>query len=348
MKKLEGNKLVALIISAGMTTTFLAACSINTDKLGQGISDLGNAFINETETEQTIDSAPSETATETTVIEETTTTESTPAPTATPTPTLPPQRVDYSNYTEINLSDTFTVSLESFAEVGYVEGKDFILTKFEGNRFVVTKAANETVMNSINLIVDGFYKEAEGAHDRVYGKAKAEYALKGSIEEPYTVLCDFQYTVNGRVLSVLMVYEITGPENKTVIDFASFDMISGQYITFNTLCKDPAGLENALRAGLANSLKIQPKPSVEVTNATDGFTAETTAATSETTLTAKTIEAKDFDAIYLAPGPATSEPANNNFATLYGVIDGKVYSAVIDMNAYKDFLNRYGQSIFFS
>ena len=79
MKKLEGNKLVALIISAGMTTTFLAACSINTDKLGQGISDLGNAFINETETEQTINSAPSETATETTVIEETTTTESTPA-----------------------------------------------------------------------------------------------------------------------------------------------------------------------------------------------------------------------------------------------------------------------------
>ena len=256
--------------------------------------------------------------------------------------------MDYSNYTEINLSDTFTVSLESFAEVGYVEGKDFILTKFEGNRFVVTKAANETVMNSINLIVDGFYKEAEGAHDRVYGKAKAEYALKGSIEEPYTVLCDFQYTVNGRVLSVLMVYEITGPENKTVIDFASFDMISGQYITFNSICKDPAGLENALRAGLANSLKIQPKPSVDVTNATEGFTAETTAATSETTLTAKTIEAKDFDAIYLAPGPATSEPANNNFATLYGVIDGKVYSAVIDMNAYKDFLNRYGQSIFFS
>ena len=57
---------------------------------------------------------------------------------------------------------------------------------------------------------------------------------------------------------------------------------------------------------------------------------------------------KDFDAIYLAPGPATTEPANNNFATLYGVVDGKVYSAVIDMNAYKDFLNRYGQSIFFN
>ena len=348
MMRIEGNKLVALLISAGMATSFLAACSINTDKLGEGISELGNAFTTESETEATkseTTEAPTELTT-TTVTEETT--EAIPTPSATPSPTPLPQRVDYSNYTDINLNDTFTVSLESFAEVGYVEGKDFILTKFEGNRFVVTKAANETVMNSINLIVDGFYKEAEGAHDRVYGKAKAEYALKGSIEEPYTVLCDFQYTVNGRVLSVLMVYEITGPENKTVIDFASFDMISGQYITFNSICKDPVGLENALRAGLANSLKIQPKPSVDVTNATEGFTAETTAATSETTLTAKTIEAKDFDAIYLAPGPATSEPANNNFATLYGVIDGKVYSAVIDMNAYKDFLNRYGQSIFFS
>ena len=348
MKRLEGNKLVALIISAGMTTTFLAACSINTDKLGQGISDLGNAFINETETEQTINSAPSETATETTVIEETTTTESTPAPTATPTPTLPPQRVDYSNYTEINLSDTFTVSLESFAEVGYVEGKDFILTKFEGNRFVVTKAANETVMNSINLIVDGFYKEAAGAYSRAYAKAKAEYDLKGAIENPYNVICDFQYTVNGRALSVLMVYEVTGAEKNTVIDFASFDMISGQYITFNSLCKDPAGLENALRAGLANSLKIQPKPSVEATAPAEGQTSETTAAPAETTAAANTVEAKDFEAVYLAPGPATAEPANNNFATLYGVVDGKVYSAVIDMNAYKDFLNRYGQSIFFT
>ena len=66
----------------------------------------------------------------------------------------------------------------------------------------------------------------------------------------------------------------------------------------------------------------------------------------ETTAAANTVEVKDFEAVYLAPGPATAEPANNNFATLYGVVDGKVYSAVIDMNAYKDFLNRYGTSLF--
>ena len=44
MMRIEGNKLVALLISAGMATSFLAACSINTDKLGEGISELGNAF----------------------------------------------------------------------------------------------------------------------------------------------------------------------------------------------------------------------------------------------------------------------------------------------------------------
>ena len=340
MKRLEGNKLVALIISAGMTTTFLAACSINTDKLGQGISDLGNAFYTETETEQTTVEPTAEATTATTVTEETEATEATtPVPTATPSPTPLPQRVDYSGYTDINLNDTFTVSSEAFAESSYVDGSDILLAKFEGNRFVVTKAANETVMNSINLIVDGFYKEAAGAYSRAYAKAKAEYDLKGAIENPYNVICDFQYTVNGRALSVLMVYEVTGAEKNTVIDFASFDMISGQYITFNSVCKDPKGLESALRAGLANSLKIQPKPAeTEIV----GDSQETTA----TTAAVKTPEADEFDAIYLAPGPATADAAKNSFATLYGVAGDKVYSAVIDMNAYAGFLNRYGASLY--
>lgn len=345
MKRIEGNKLVALIISAGMITTFLAACTINTDKLGQGISELGNAFYDETEPEDTTSSeVTTELTTTTAETEETTVSTPVPTGTATPSPTPLPQRVDYSSYTDIDLSDTFTVSSEAFSESSYADGTDILLAKFEGSRFVVTKAANETVMNAINLIVNGFYQEAAGAYTRAYAKAKAEYDLKGAIENPYNILCDFQYTINGRALSVLMVYEVSGAEKSTVIDFASFDMISGQYITFNSLCKDPAGLENALRAGLANSLKIQPKPAAETTE-TDG---EIVTATTETTVAAKTPEAKDFEAIYLAPGPATTEPANNNFATLYGVIDGKVYSAVIDMNAYKDFLNRYGQSIFFA
>ena len=307
MMRIEGNKLVALLISAGMATTFLAACSINTDKLGEGISELGNAFTTESETEATkseTTEAPTELTT-TTVTEETT--EAIPTPSATPSPTPLLQRVDYSNYTDIDLNDTFTVSSEAFSESSYVDNTEILLAKFEGNRFVVTKAANENVMNSINLIINGFYNEAAGAYNRVYSKAKAEYDLKGSIEAPYDVLVDFKYTTNGRALSVLMVYEVSGGEadKTTVIDFASFDMISGQYITFNSVCKDPKGLAAV-----------------------------------------NTPEADDFDAVYLAPGPATTDAARNSFATLYGVIDGKVYSAVIDMNAYANFLNRYGASLF--
>ena len=342
MKRIEGNKLVALLLSAGMATTFLAACSINTDKLGEGISELGNAFVTDEETTVT-ETAVTET-TETTVASETseapaeTTPEATPTPSATPLP----QRVDYSSYTDIALNDTFTVSSEAFSESSYVDGSDVLLAKFEGNRFVVTKAANETVANSINLIINGFYNEAAGVYNRVYSKAKAEYDLKGSIESPYSVLVDFQHTTNGRALSVLMVYEVSGgdAEKTTVVDFASFDMLSGQYIAFNTVCKDPKGLEDALRAGLANSLKVQPKPA-ETDVADTVTTAETTAVQ-----TVKTPEADEFDAIYIAPGPATADAATNSFATVYGVAGGKVYRTVIDMNAYAGFLNRYGTSLF--
>ena len=342
MKRIEGNKLVALLLSAGMATTFLAACSINTDKLGEGISELGNAFVTDEETTVT-ETAVTET-TETTVASETseapaeTTPEATPTPSATPLP----QRVDYSSHTDIALNDTFTVSSEAFSESSYVDGSDVLLAKFEGNRFVVTKAANETVANSINLIINGFYNEAAGVYNRVYSKAKAEYDLKGSIESPYSVLVDFQHTTNGRALSVLMVYEVSGgdAEKTTVVDFASFDMLSGQYIAFNTVCKDPKGLEDALRAGLANSLKVQPKPA-ETDVADTVTTAETTAVQ-----TVKTPEADEFDAIYIAPGPATADAATNSFATVYGVAGGKVYRTVIDMNAYAGFLNRYGTSLF--
>ena len=344
MMRFEGNKLVALLLSAGMAATFLAACSINTDKLGEGISDLGNAFVTETETTETK-------ATETTVTEETTAAsetseapaETTPVATPTPSATPLPQRVDFSNLTDIQLNDTFTVSTEAFSESSYVDGTEVLLAKFEGCRFVVSRAANENVANSINLIVNGFYNEAAGVYNRVYSKAKAEYDLKGSIESPYNVLVDFQYTTNGRALSVLMVYEVKGgeAETNTVIDFASFDMLSGQYITFNTVCKDPAGLENALRLGLSNSLKVQPKPVETDVTAETQATTETTAAPA-----AKTPAPEDFDAVYIAPGPATTDAARNTFATIYGVVDGKVYSAVIDMNAYANFLNRYGTSLF--
>ncbi|MBR3247604.1 MAG: hypothetical protein IKG03_04330 [Clostridiales bacterium] len=352
MKKLEGNKLVALLLSAGMAATLLAACTINTDELGQGISDLGSAFTSQTErqTERTKEtteteetSAPTETTAETVV--ETSATP-TPTPTSTPSPTPLPQRVDFSEYTEIDLTDVFKVTTEEFGEKTYSDDNTTLLATFEGTRLVVTEASNKNIRDSINLIVDGFYAEAEGAYSRVASKAKAEFKQNGVIEVPSAVTVDFQYTTNGRALSVLMVYEVKGvaAEEKTVVDFASFDMLSGQYITFATISVDPEGLEDALRRGLVNSLRVQPTPAPSTapvnTRETDEEEEE-----NEPETTARIPSATDLDRIYIAPGPATAEGANNSFATIYGVADDVVYSAVIDINAYSDFLNRYGTSV---
>lgn len=365
MKKPEGNKLVAVLLSAGMATALLAACSINTDELGQGISDLGNAFTSQTErqtekTKATTESTETEIPTETTV--ETTAAETpTPTPTATPSPTPLPQRVDFSDYTEIDLTDVFTVTVEEFGESAYSDDNKTLLSSFGGNRLVVTDAVNENVRDSINLIIDGFYSEAEGAYNRVAAKAKAEYKLSRVIETPSEVTVDFQYTTNGRAFSVLMVYEVKGVEEdeNTVIDFVSFDMLSGQCINFSSISVDPAGLEDALKKGLENSLKIQPTPApteapastrpttTEPTDEEIEETEEIVETTAETEVKT-TVTAAEIEAIYIAPGPATADAqANNAFATIYGISDGKVYSAVIDINAYADFLNRYGTSVFF-
>ena len=353
MKKLEGNKLVALLISAGMVTTLLAACSINTDELEQGISDLGNAFTSQAVVETEKNTEPEKTTeTEATTVETTveTTAEPTPSPTptATPSPTPLPQRVDFSDYTDVDLSDAFTVTVEDFGEKTYSDDNKELLATFEGSRLVVTKAANKTVGDSINLIVDGFYSEAEGAYSRVIAKAKTEYNLTGVIENPAAVNVDFKYTTNGRTLSVLMEYEVKGSDSdtSTVIDFASFDMLSGQYINLASVSKDPAGLEDALRKALESSLKIKPTPTPTPVAVRAQETTEATEAVEE--MEAKNIPSSyDFEAIYFAAGPVTTDAQGSNFATVYGIYGGTVYSAVIDISAYADLFNRYGTSVFF-
>ena len=350
--KIEGNKLVALLISAGMTTTFLAACTINTDELGQGISELGNAFVSETEQEPEEETKASveteETEPEPTV---SLTEETTPVPTATPSatptpsPTPLPQRVDFSEYTETDLTDVFTVTVEDFSESSYAEDSETLLASFEGARLLVTDAANENVMDSINLVVDGFYQEAAGAYNRMYAKAQAQFKLTGVIENVYEVKVDFHYITNGRVLSVLMSYDVSGVEEdaKTVIDFASFDMLSGQYISFASISNAPASLENALRAGLENSLKTQAVIDAAKNAGTDE-TAETEE-TEENVENSKIPSAAEFEKIFIAPGPATTESQGNSLATVYGIKDGEIYSTVIDINTYAELLNRYGISV---
>ncbi len=357
MKKLKGNKLAALLLSAGMVTTLLAACTINTDELGQGISDLGNAFTSQTvrETEKEKETTETTETEATASVSETSESakETTPPPTATPTPspTPLPQRVDFSEFTDIDLTDTFKVTVEEFGEKTYSDDNTTLLATFEGNRLVVTEAANKTVMDSINLIVDGFYAEAEGAYNRTVAKAKAEYNLSGVVENASAVNVDFQYTTNGRVLSVLMIYEVSGVEadaNK-VVDFASFDMLSGQYINLTAVSVDPAGLQEALKRELENALRIQPTPTPTpaITPATTGTTTATTAETTvETTEAPRIPSASEIDVLYVAAGPAAEDNTANSYVTVYGIADGEIFSAVIDINAYSAFFNRYGASVF--
>lgn len=342
MKKLEGNKLVAVLLSAGMVTALLAACSIDTDKFGQGISDLGNAFNTSPSVEQTVIET-SESETEDTQIPTVTETEETveTKPTATPTPTNSPtplpERVDFSEYTDDVITDDFTVTTETFEESTHSDDDQFVFATFNGDRMVVTKASSDNIRDSINLVVDGFYSEAEGAYKRMAAKAKAEYNLSGVVEEPYAVNVDFEYSTYGRSLSVLMTYTVTLADEveAKVIDFASFDMKSGQYVTLTSVTKDVEGLEKAFRNELENSLKhIIPAGTID----------PDTGIASTSDKIADTPKADEFEVIYAAPTAAQTE--GRHFVMIYGVVDGEIYNAVIEIDSYADYFNRYGASLF--
>ena len=359
MKKIERNKLVALLISAGMATTFLAACTVNTDELGQGISDLGNAFG--TETEATT-AAPAETKeTEATVSDETEVTETeapTATPTATATPTPLPERVDFSEYTDIDLTDSFQITLEDFEESAHSDDDTVEFAVFSGNRLVITDAENETAMEAINLVVDGFYQEAAGAYQKTVAQIKSEYITSGVIENSGSVYVNFEYVTNGRALSVLMIYAVNvGDKMDRTVEFASFDMLTGHYITMNSIVSDTDGLEKACKNALADAIKAnalaaaQPTSTPTPTPAT--VTTTTTAPTTAETTVVETIDedslpkASDFDVIYIAPTASDTEGVHK--VTVIGIAkDGIIYEADVEIDAYVDFFNRYGVSVFFA
>lgn len=371
MKKIEGNKLVALLLSAGMVTTFLAACSIDPDALGKGISDLGNAF--ETTAPAQTTAAPSETESqETTATEETSeTTEAAPTatPTATPSPTPLPERVDFSDYTEIDLTDSFKVTVEDFEESAHSDDDKAQFAQFSGKRLVVTEASNETARDAINLVVDGFYQEALGNYQRLVAKIKTEYITTGVVEQEGAVNVNFEYVTNGRALSVLMIYTVNGAnENTRTIDFATFDMLTGHYVTMSSVVGDTAGLEKACKTALADAVKaaalqaaqptVTPTPTAAPTTTTTTTgtgtttTPTTTAPTTVETTPAPTVneddlpKADDFDIIFIAP--VTSDTEGVHKATVFGLAkDGVIYQADIEIDSYASYFNRYGTSVFF-
>ena len=266
------------------------------------------------ETSETDPSETSETSESSSETSETTTGEPDAAATPTPTPTPHPtnERVDFSYLRTADLSESFAVNTEDFSEyVGTEDDKP--LAVFSGKRMVVSKAGSENVSEAINLILDSFYQEAAGLYSRYAGEAKAAYGLSGVVDTVYNVEVSFDYSYNKRILSVIMSYKVTAGKNVLASseEYASFDMLTGQYVTLAAVADDWVGLQNALRIKLAKNVTISNASAI-----TDLY------------VTAQ------------QPGAQTAT------VEIYGTYSGKRYHTTGDMNEYAKFLNRYGKIIY--
>ena len=239
----------------------------------------------------------------------------TPLPTSTPTPTPTPRpantRVDFSEFTTNKVNEAFVVNTEDFSESVDADSKP--LAVFSGKRMIVSKEGNDNVAEAVNLILDSYYQEAAGLYTRYSGEAKAAYNLSGVIDTVYNIEVNYEYSFNKRILSVIMSYKVTSGTKVLVSseESASFDMLTGQYVTLASVASDWNGLQNALRDKLAKNLSIK-KP----------------AAITDLYVTAQ------------QPGAQTAT------IEIYGVYDGKVIHTTGDMNEYVKYLNRYGKIIY--
>ena len=329
-KAVNTSKGIMIVVVSVLGTITLAACSINYRELADGINDIGRGMdhmVNGTssarETEDPSDTDPTESS-------ETDETAETPAPTATPTPaptgtpvptpTPMPDRVDFSELTTDEISDTLEVQLEEFAESHHDEEDGEELVTFAGNRMVLSMPENENIQLALNSLIDGFYYEAEGLYNRYSGEADAAYALDSEIymEAPYAVSVNFSYSYNGRLLSVIKSYEVTqGEENiideKKEID--TYDVLTGNLVTPAMVAKDTTALGNALAASIAFA-----------------------ASTEEVQYTASQVT--DPVIVVHAQGNGTA------FAEAYGFINGTRFNAPVDLTNYADYLNSYGKIVY--
>lgn len=328
MKKSLRMKSVAVMSAFTAISVFVGSCTVDMDKISSGFEELGSE-LNEVVAEQT-EAAPSSEATEATTSEtsaetaETTpeptatptptnTPTPTPTPTATPTPTPLPERVDFSELTQDDLYNGFTVDVEDFGE-SYVEPDEVLIATFSGNRLLV-ETENESLQNirtAVNLILDGFYAEAEGLYNRYIDEGLAAYELSAEADEPVPadVSVIYDYSGNGRVLSITMEYSVVKGEEvlASARDYACFDMYTGQYVTLSAITNDLPGL--------------------------NGFLAEQLAASTED----EHDRAGEYADIYIM--------AADDGITVYGTRNGEEVAADISASDLSPVLNRYGLALF--
>lgn len=326
---LNKKRYITFISAVTTLAILMTSCSLNTEKFGSAFEHLNenlNEAISET-TEATIEeSVANETEVEETTeevgTEELEEIEATPTPTATPTPeptevpVYVPERVDFSELTEDQLSDTITVELEAFSE-NYVTEDEIVAAIFEGNRMLISSEDATNVQVAVNLILDSFYEEALGAYNsnrvEVLSELEINPVEEGMEFEPVTGTVTYDYGFNGRVLSVVMTYDIVRGEEvlATNMETSTFDLYTGSYVVLENIISDMEGFETAARAQLAFSSedeKAKPEEFSEIS-----------------------IMARNDDSSILICG------VRNN---------GERVSALVDVNDYSVYMNRYGRIIF--
>lgn len=280
-------KVIAMTIT---TAILLSACSIDMEKVKEATIDLGqdlqSAFTeDDTTTAEVVETEPTveEIVVETEVLAETTPVkeivtpepteepkeEPTPTPTEEPTPepTLSPERVDFSELTEDQLTDDITLYTEAFEE-HYAIAEDTRIADFSGNRLLLKSEKEIVSVTALNLYLDGFYCEAEGLYFRYRNEALAETGiLTGMIpgeiideeaddeelpedidteefeiddEDIYHVVINYEYHVTNRLFTVNMSYEVTKGEEVITSseEILIVDIYTGQTVTNDMLFKN--------------------------------------------------------------------------------------------------------------
>ena len=349
--KRTGHKFSAIAVITAFSM-ILSSCSVDKDKLSEGLDDLRDSITDEDPDETTAPATddsdesretepagePLETITPTPTPEPT----ATPVPTSTPTPTpIPaPERVDFSEFIQTEITDDITINCENFGE-SYVTEEDVTVAAFEGERIAID-AGTDNVSAAINLILDGFYCEAEGLYNRYTNEGLAQLSVEGASiteqqndeenddedddedqeetvtsgsYETYGVTVGYAYSDNGRVFSVIMDYEVIRGDSIVTSrhEYASFDLLTGQYVTIASVASDYNGLLNAFASTLANSVEDEE------------------------------IDPSDCEVTFIACQTPGAETAT---AEIYGTINGHAAHTTVDLNNYSEYLNRYGKTVY--
>lgn len=327
---LNKKRYITFISAVVSLALLMTSCSISKEKFNSAWEHFGENLNEamgdesdpsfESEIEETSETTETEEETTETSEDPTVTPTEVPEATNTPTPTeIPdPERVDFSELTEDVLTDTITVETEAFAESYVLDDDDeTLIAEFEGSRMLILAQDVTNVQVAVNLILDGFYEEANGMYHRYINEALAERELlpEEDLSEfvPVKTIVNYEYGFNGRVLSVEMTYEVTREDEviKSSLECVSFDLYTGSYIMLENIISDMDGFLAAARAQLAFTLgdeEVKPEDFSEIS-----------------------IMARNDDSSFYIVGTTAT---------------GERVQALVDINDYSAFMTRYGRIIF--